>query len=92
MGALASAVLLVSHRHLEATASVCGPTYHPGAAGRTWRWSVTESWRGRLRAPSRPSPSDSQDHLPMTFTLACTILAGIAATVFVLDAITPPKH
>jgi hypothetical protein len=94
VGALPSAVLLVSHRHQEATGECLRPNFHPGrgrpdlARGPSW---VTEGAAQVSQSPPRTS-DDQRDHLPMTLTLALTMLAAIAVAVFVFDAITPPKR
>jgi hypothetical protein len=54
---------------------------------------------GRLRPPPllllerRANALEANgDYRPMTLTLALTILAAVAAVVFVLDASMPPKR
>jgi hypothetical protein len=88
MGALLSAVLLVSHRHQPRVPATQFPPRArqagPGAGsilGHGGGGSVSQS-------PSRTS-DNQRDHLPMTLTFVLTILAAIAV---VFDAITPRKR
>jgi hypothetical protein len=93
VGALPSAVLLVSPPPPGSNPECLRPNFHPGrdrpdlAQGSSW---VTEG-AAQFQSPSRTS-DNQRDHLPMTLTLALTMVAAIAFAVFVFDAITPPKR